>query len=64
MIEQKQEFLQILENETTLLIKLKEDLPPFGCLLEHSTGMIDIGIDSQLNEIREVLEEFVMESKR
>ena len=64
LIEQKQEFLQILENETTLLIKLKEDLPPFGCLLEHSTGMIDIGIDSQLNEIREVVEDFVMESKR
>jgi len=64
MLEQKDELMRILEHDSKLSIKLNKDLPDFGCQIEHKAGMLDIGIDTQLNEIRHVLNEFVLENRQ
>lgn len=64
MLKQKEELMRILDQDSKLLIKLNKDLPEFGCQIEHQSGMLDVGIDTQLNEIRHVLNEFVMENSQ
>lgn len=52
---QKQELINLLENESKLSLYVKEDLSENACIIEHPFGRIDASIDTQLNQIRNVL---------
>ncbi|WP_170138843.1 flagellar assembly protein FliH [Oceanobacillus chungangensis] len=55
VFEQKQELVNLLENESKLSLYVREDLSENACIIEHPFGRVDAGIDTQLNEIRNVL---------
>ena len=64
MLKQKEELMHILDYDSKLSIKLNKDLPEYGCQIEHQSGMLDVGIDTQLSELRHVLNEFVTENRQ
>ncbi|WP_170140722.1 flagellar assembly protein FliH [Oceanobacillus arenosus] len=59
VFEQKQELVNLLENESKLSLYVKDDLPENACIIEHPFGRIDASVDTQLNQIRNVLLELV-----
>ncbi|WP_042223771.1 flagellar assembly protein FliH [Oceanobacillus manasiensis] len=64
VVQQKEELLQILNDDTKLAIYLKDTIEENGCRIQHPFGELDIGIDTQLKQIREVLHEIVLEQKQ
>lgn len=60
---QKEELKRMLEDNTKLSLYINEDLPEFSCVIEHPFGQIDASVDTQLESIRNILNELVMESK-
>ena len=61
VLQQKEELIQLLENEAKLSIYTKENIAEHSCLIEHPFGQIDASVDTQLGEIRSVLQNIVME---
>lgn len=61
VLQQKAELKRILEQETKLSLYIDEELKENSCIIEHPFGRIDASIDTQLEKIREALEELVME---
>lgn len=64
VLQQKEELVQILENESKLSIYSKEDIAVNSCLIEHPFGQIDASIDTQLKQIRSALYTVAMENKK
>lgn len=64
VVQQKEELLQILDDDTKLAIYVKDSIEMNGCRIQHPFGELDIGIDTQLKQIREVLHEIVLEQKQ
>ncbi|CDO02235.1 flagellar assembly protein H [Oceanobacillus picturae] len=64
VVQQKEELLQILDDDTKLAIYIKDTVEENGCRIQHPFGELDIGIDTQLKQIREVLHEIVLEQKQ
>lgn len=60
VLEQKVELEQILDEETNLIIRMDSGLQAKSCMLVHPFGKIDVGIDSQLQQIKRALAEKVM----
>jgi flagellar assembly protein FliH len=63
VMEQKDELIQILEDEMKLSIYAKENLAVNGCLIHHQFGQIDASVDTQLEQIRKALFEIAMENR-
>jgi len=61
VLKQKDELRQLLDAETKLAIYIREDLEKNSCLIEHPYGQIDASVDTQLDQIRQALEEKAME---
>lgn len=61
VVEQMSELERIVEQETNLTICMDKELQVGDCILKHSLGQIDVGIDSQLKEIKQALSEKIME---
>ncbi len=62
VMEHKQELTQILENNMKLSIFVKEELDVNACIIEHAFGQIDASIDTQLNQIKQILQDVVQEN--
>ncbi|MCG1028700.1 flagellar assembly protein FliH [Virgibacillus halodenitrificans] len=62
VLEQKEELLQVLEEDVRLAIYINVEIPENGCLIKHPFGQMDAGIDTQLNELRQVLHEVSREN--
>lgn len=62
ILEHKQELTQILENNMKLSIYVKEELDIDACIIEHAFGQIDASIDTQLNQIKQILQDVVQEN--
>ncbi|WP_198023268.1 flagellar assembly protein FliH [Virgibacillus sp. SK37] len=62
VLEQKEELLQVLEEDVRLAIYINDEIPENGCLIKHPFGQMDVGIDTQLNELRQVLHEVSREN--
>lgn len=60
VLQQKSELKRILEYDTKLSLYIDEKLKENSCIIEHPFGRIDASVDTQLEKIREALEE-VME---
>lgn len=64
VLQQKEELASILEPDTKVAIYMDTDLPELGCIIEHSFGKVDASIDTQLNQIRQVLSDIAMENEQ
>jgi len=63
VLEQKNELQRILENDAQLSIYINNELAENACLIEHPFGQVDAGVDTQLLQIREILQDISMETK-
>lgn len=61
IMEQKEEFEQIVRNEDVISIYINKQLQPNSCIIKHPYGQIDVSVDTQLEQIRQALEEKIME---
>lgn len=61
VLNQKNELMRLLDKEATLSIYINEGLANNACVIEHPFGRIDASIDTQLEEIRQILQELAME---
>lgn len=63
LMKQKEELEQLLEDGEIISIYIDQQLNPGDCSIKHPFGQIDVGIDSQLEQIKIALEEKVMEKQ-
>jgi flagellar assembly protein FliH len=57
VVKQKEELAHVVEDATDMTILADGEAQQGHCLIEHSSGQIDAGIDTQLEEIRQILHE-------
>lgn len=62
VLQQKDELVEALDGDTQLSIYVDQDIKENDCIIEHPFGQIDASIDTQLMQIREALQEFIMEN--
>lgn len=63
LMKQKEELVNALDGDTKLSIYVDQKMVENECLIEHPFGQIDASIDTQLQQIREVLHQVTMEKK-
>ncbi|WP_163971222.1 flagellar assembly protein FliH [Oceanobacillus halotolerans] len=61
LMDQKDELVSYIDAETKLSIYCKQELEPDSCLIEHPYGQIDASVDTQLEQIKQVLHELASE---
>ncbi|MFD1607689.1 flagellar assembly protein FliH [Oceanobacillus luteolus] len=64
VLEQKEELKRSLGKETKLSLYINDELKEHSCVIEHPFGKIDASVDTQLEEIRLALKEYVMEKEQ
>lgn len=63
VLEQKNELIRSLDSDMTIEIYIDQELNENGCLIKHPFGQVDVGVDTQLEQIQAVLQEVAMERK-
>jgi flagellar assembly protein FliH len=63
VLAQKSELERVLDSKAELSLFVNESLETGSCVIEHPFGKIDASVDTQLNQIQQVLHEIVMEPK-
>lgn len=61
LVEQKDELEQLLEEDELLSIYADKQLKDEDCVIKHPFGQIEVGIDTQLHQIKNVLAEKIAE---
>lgn len=61
IINQKEELEQMVRNEDVISIYMDQNLDTQGCIIKHPYGQIDVSVDTQLQQIKHVLEEKISE---
>ncbi|WP_197431791.1 flagellar assembly protein FliH [Lentibacillus sp. JNUCC-1] len=64
VLKQKDELVQLIGENSTLNLYIKEDMVRNQCLIEHPYGQIDAGIDTQLTQIRKSLLDYTREQNQ
>lgn len=64
VVQQKDELVETLDGDTKLSIYIDQELNENDCIIEHPFGQIDASVDTQLNQIRSALVEFVLENRQ
>lgn len=62
VIKQKSELEQLLEDDEIISIYMDPQLHGGDCLIKHPYGQLDVGIDSQLQQLKSALEQYVLEN--
>lgn len=63
LFEQKEELEQLLDDDEVLSLYIDRDLNEGDCLIKHPFGQIDASIDTQLIQVKQALEEKLMENQ-
>lgn len=63
ILKQKNELLHALDGDTKLSIYIDQKLVENECFIEHPFGRIDASIDTQLQQIHDVLHQVTLEKK-
>ena len=63
LVKQKGELINTLDGDTKLSIFINKKMTENECLIEHPFGQIDASIDTQLQQIREILHQVTMEKR-
>jgi len=61
IMQQKEELEQMVRKEDIISIYMDQQLRTDGCLIKHQYGQVDVSIDTQLRQLKQVLEEKVLE---
>lgn len=61
LYEHKEELEEVLRDEDILSIYIDDSLAETDCIIKHPYGQIDAGIDTQLKQIKQALEEKLTE---
>lgn len=61
LIDQKAELEQLLEKEDLLTVYMDKQLEENDCTIKHPFGQVDVGIDVQLQQIKDILAERLRE---
>lgn len=64
VVQQKDEMKRLVDKDIRIAVYIDDDLNAGSCLIEHPSGQIDAGIDTQLKELRETLHEISMENNQ
>lgn len=64
ILQQKDELAHILNDEKEISIYIDKDAKEGHCLIEHQFGQVDASIDTQLQQVRNVLHVLATENKR
>src|SRR5699024_10323875 len=63
LYEQKDELEQLLDDDEILSLYIDQDLNEGDCLIKHPFGQIDASVDTQLTQVKQALEEKLMENQ-
>jgi len=63
LMKQKSELMNTLDGDTKLSIFVNKKMTENECLIEHPFGQIDASIDTQLQQIRDILHQVTMEKQ-
>lgn len=63
LMKQKGELINTLDGDTKLSIFVNQKMIENECLIEHPFGQIDASVDTQLQQIRDILHQVTMEKK-
>lgn len=61
LMKQKGELINTLDGDTKLSIFMNQKMTVNECLIEHPFGQVDASVDTQLEQIRDVLHQVTME---
>ncbi|MEN1966876.1 flagellar assembly protein FliH [Lentibacillus sp. N15] len=61
VLQQKEELSRLLHGNTELMIHVDEEAALYSCVIEHPLGKIDAGIDTQLQQLRDILHDLTQE---
>lgn len=61
VMKQKEELEQMVEDGDIISVYMDQELKPGDCMIKHPFGQIDIGIDSQLQQLKNALDEKLAE---
>ncbi len=64
VIQHRDELVHLLHADTALTIYVNEELAKSGCVIEHPFGKIDASIDTQLQQLQEILHELALENEQ
>lgn len=64
VLQQKNELMNSVDGDTKISIYIDQKIAENSCLIEHPFGQIDASLDTQLQEIHNILQEVVMENKQ
>lgn len=56
LLQQKEELQKHIDGKGEIQIYIDNQLSETGCIVEHAFGRIDVGVDTQLEEIHKVLQ--------
>lgn len=59
---QKEELEQMIEDDEIISLYIDDSLNEGDCVIKHPFGQIEVGIDLQLQQIKDALEEKLMEN--
>lgn len=62
VFQQKEELTRLVHGDTVLTVYADDELDTNGCVIEHPLGKIDASVDTQLQQLREVLHDIAMET--
>ena len=62
VVKQKEELEQLVEEGEMISIYIDQQLNPGDCVIKHPFGQLNVGIDSQLQQIKNALVENIMEN--
>lgn len=62
LMKQKVELINTLDGDTKLSIFINQKMAKYECVIEHPFGQIDASVDTQLEQIRDVLHQITMEN--
>lgn len=63
LMKQKSELTNALDGDTKLSIYIDQKMIENDCVIEHPFGKIDASVDTQLQQIQDVLHQITMEKK-
>lgn len=61
IISQKEELEQMVRNDDVISIYTDSSLLEHSCIIKHLYGQVDVSVDTQLQQIKNALEEKIME---
>lgn len=64
VMQQKEELVRLIDHDSKLVIYTNEEINENGCMIEHPFGKIDASIDTQLQQIRDTLQEIALENRK